>query len=77
MRETSFGDQILSYTQCANELSISMSTFRRRVLPHLTFVKITERRRGVRRSVLDAYVRAHIADYDKEADLIEAYDPKE
>jgi hypothetical protein len=47
------GDPVLSYAESAAELGISIATLRRRVLPYVAIVEITDRRRGLRRSVVE------------------------
>jgi hypothetical protein len=47
-------DPLLSYAECAADLGISLSTFKRYVLPDLPVVEITARRRGIRRSAHEA-----------------------
>lgn len=47
-------DPILSYFECAAELGISLATFRRSALPELPVVELSARRRGIRRSDLEA-----------------------
>jgi hypothetical protein len=55
-------DPLLSYAECAADLGVSLATFRRSVLPDLPVVEISARRRGIRRSALEARkTRQHAA----------------
>jgi hypothetical protein len=43
-------DPVLSFAYCAADLGVSLSTYRRSVLPEVPVVEISAQRRGVRRS---------------------------
>jgi hypothetical protein len=51
-------DPILSFHQCAEELGMNVRTFWRSVVPYVDTVRLSPQRRGVRRSVLEAFKRA-------------------
>jgi hypothetical protein len=50
-------DPVRSFTYAAAALDIDISTFRRRYLPEIPIEVITERRRGVRQSVIESLKR--------------------
>lgn len=54
------GDPVLDYEYMAADAGVSISTFKRKILPYLPIVQITDRRRGCLRSNWEAHKRKRL-----------------